>query len=94
MCRKKKLKMGVTITIDAEYFTEGSFLRGDRKSGVDALRVNVDVESDATPEVVASALHEAEIDCFTLGAIRHAHPITVAGNLNGAELKLPGEPAK
>ncbi|HVB34544.1 MAG TPA: hypothetical protein VNJ52_09265 [Patescibacteria group bacterium] len=94
MCRKKKLKMGVTITIDAEYFTEGSLLRGDRKSGVDSLHVNVAVESDEPPEVVASALKEAEVDCFTLGAIRHAHPITVVGNLNGAELKLAGGQAK
>jgi hypothetical protein len=86
--RKQNLKMNVKIKIDAEYFSEGSLLRGDRRAGVDTLTVNVSVDSDAPAEVVARVVKEAEAGCFTLGAIRHIHPVTVVGNLNGSTLEL------
>lgn len=82
--------MEVTIDIDAEYFAEGSLLRGDRKAGVDSLTVHVSVKSDHPAEAVARVLKEAEAGCFTLGAIRHAHPVRLARNLNGSALELEG----
>jgi len=78
--------MDVKIMIDPEYFSEGSLLRGDRRAGVDTLTVNVSVDSDEP--VVARIVKEAEAGCFTLGAIRRAHPVTIVLNLNGSELEL------
>lgn len=90
MSRKQNLKMEVKITIDAEYFSEGSLLRGDRRAGVEALIVNVSIESEEPTEVIARIVQEAESRCFTLGAIRHAHPVTVVANLNGSQFELEG----
>lgn len=86
--RKQNLKMDVTIDIDAEYFAEGSLLRGERKAGVDSLTVHVSVRSDHPAEAVARVIREAEAGCFTLGAIRQAHPVHLAGNLNGSALQM------
>ena len=80
--------MQVKITIDAEYFSEGSLLRGDRRAGVDALVVNVSIESEERQEVIARIVKEAESGCFTLGAIRHAHRVTIVANLNGSQFEL------
>jgi hypothetical protein len=86
--RKQNLNLEVKITIDAEYFSEGSLLRGDRRAGVEALIVHVSIESEAPQGVVTRIVQEAESGCFTLGAIRHAHPVTVHANLNGSRLEL------
>jgi hypothetical protein len=80
--------MKVKITIDGEYFSEGSILRGDRRGGAEGIGVHVDVESDLPPETVAGLVRETEAGCFTLGAIRNPTPVTIAAALNGIPVEL------
>lgn len=80
--------MGVKIMVDAEYFCEGSLSLGNRKGGVDTLVVHVAIDSEEPRDVLTRVVKEAEAGCFTLGAIRHAYPITIAANLNGSQLDL------
>ena len=75
------------ITIDGEYFSEGSLLRGDRKAGAELIRVNVAVEGDHSPELVQSLVREAEAGCFTINALRNPSPVTVTAMLNGSPVE-------
>lgn len=90
MSRRQNRDLKVKITIDGEYFSEGSILRGDHRGGAESIGVRVDVESDQPADVIANIVREAEAGCFTLGAIRNPTPVTIAATLNGASVDLPG----
>ena len=76
------------IVIDAEYFSEGSLLRGDRKAGAESIRVNVLVEGDHTPEFVENLVRQAESGCFAINSVRNPTPVTVGATLNGSPIEL------
>jgi hypothetical protein len=76
----------VKILIDAEYFSEGSFLRGDRRAGAESIRVNVFVEGDYSSEFVGNLVKQAESGCFAINSLRNPSPVTVAATLNGSPI--------
>jgi organic hydroperoxide reductase OsmC/OhrA len=82
----------VKIVIDAEYFSEGSFLRGDRRAGAESIRVNVLVEGDHSPEFVENLVKQAESGCFAINSLRNPSPVTVTASLNGSPVG-PSEPS-
>jgi organic hydroperoxide reductase OsmC/OhrA len=88
VARRQNLRLNVKISIDAEFFSEGSLLRGDRRAGAESISVNVIVEGDHSPEFVERLVKEAEAGCFTINALRNPSPVTVSATLNGTP--LPG----
>lgn len=74
--------------IDAEYFSEGSLLRGDRKAGAESIQINVIVDGDHPPDLVARLVKEAEAGCFTLNALRNPSPVGLTATLNGSDVPL------
>ncbi len=86
--RRQNLNLKVKITIDGEYFSEGSVLRGDRKAGAESIHVEVSVEGDYPPDLISQMVAEAEAGCFTLNALRNPSPVTVSATLNGAPVEI------
>lgn len=84
VARRQKLDLKVKITIDGEYFSEGSILRGDRKAGAESILINISVEGDYSSELISQMVAEAEAGCFTLNALRNPSPVTVSATLNGS----------
>jgi len=78
------------IRIDANYYGEGSVLRGDRSSGGDSISVEASLDSAASTEQIAVLLKEAEASCFTIGALRNPVPVAVTAVVNGQ----PFDPAR
>jgi hypothetical protein len=88
--RRQNLSLNVKISVDAEYFSEGSLLRGDRKAGAESIQVNVLVEGDHPPEFIERLVREAEAGCFAINALRNPSPVTVVATLNGTPVSGTG----
>jgi len=87
VARRQNLDLKVKITVDGEYFSEGSILRGDRKAGAESVQVNVAVEGEHPPDLIARIVREAEAGCFTINALRNPSPVTVSATLNGSSVQ-------
>jgi uncharacterized OsmC-like protein len=87
VARRQNLDLSVKITIDGEYFSEGSLLRGDRKAGAESIQIEVSVDGDYPADLISRMVAEAEAGCFTLNALRNPSPVTVNAKLNGSPVE-------
>jgi hypothetical protein len=91
VARRQNLDLKVKITVDGEYFSEGSLLRGDRKAGAESIQVNVAVEGEHPPDLIARMVREAEAGCFTINTLRNPSPVEVTASLNGSPVQSRAE---
>jgi uncharacterized OsmC-like protein len=68
------------------FFRKGSILGGTIQSGSHGVEVQVDVESEASPETIARLVRIAQESCFTHGALAVPVPVETTVRLNGQGL--------
>jgi hypothetical protein len=82
-----KLEVGeLKISQRLRLWREGSVRAGTARSGVSALEVDLEIESDEPPEKIAELVRAAKGTCFTHGAIAEPVPIETSVKLNGETL--------
>lgn len=65
------------------FYRKGSILGGTIQSGSHGVEVQVDVESEASPETIARLVRIAQESCFTHGALAIPVPVETTVRLNG-----------
>ncbi len=69
------------------FFRKGSILGGTIQSGSHGIEVQVDVESDESPDKIARLVRIAQDSCFTHGALAAPVPVETTVRLNGQALE-------
>ena len=82
------------MSITGFWRVAGSVFRQDRTSVMDRIETNIEVDSEADPELVAAVLRNASSGCHAEVAIVNPTPIEETLKLNGAAFSLDDHPAK
>lgn len=54
---------------------------------IESIQINVAVEGDYAPDLIARIVREAEAGCFTINALRNPSPVTVSATLNDSSIQ-------
>ncbi len=84
----------VRMHITGQWRIEGSVFRQDRRSLMEKVEVDLDVESDADEKLVAAALRNARNGCHTEAALRDPTPVSETVKLNGADFDVEAFPVE
>ena len=82
----------VRLHIEGHWRIEGSVFRQDRRSIMEKVDVQIDVESQADEKLIAAALRNARNGCHTEVALREPTPVLETVRLNGGEFDVESFP--
>lgn len=83
------LKVDITAarcTVKTEWWSEGSALKGDLRTGLDAVHTLLEVTSPSPRDEVANLVRIAEQGCYVLSALKDPPASTLEVTLNGEDL--------
>jgi hypothetical protein len=60
-----------------------SVLAGNARTGCDAIKTELSLDSDEPPERMAQLIKRAEVTCFTLAALSNPAPVALEATVNG-----------
>jgi organic hydroperoxide reductase OsmC/OhrA len=72
--------------VRAEFYEEGSVLRGTVTSGCTNVSLEVNVESSGDPQRIEQLMRAAEQNCYVSQAVVNPVPVQLVVNLNGLPL--------
>ena len=84
--RKKLIIRNERVNVVGHFHEQGSVLAGTAAGFCDGFEVEVEIESDETPEVMAGLVALARQMCFTEQALAGQTPVKVTARLNGEVL--------
>jgi len=85
--RKKLILRNEQVKVIGHFHEQGSVLAGTAAGFCDGFEVEVEIESDEPPEVIAGLVRLARQMCFTEQALAGQTPVKVTPWLNGRILE-------
>ena len=85
--RKKLIIHNERVKVIGHFHEQGSVLAGTAAGFCDGFEVEVEIESDEPPAVIAGLVRQARQMCFTEQALAGQTPVKVTPRLNGSVLE-------
>jgi hypothetical protein len=82
------------VKVRGDWTSEGSVLAGTVTSTCHGIEVEIDLESEETPNRVAALVHNAPGGCYAEALVRQPVPITGGVKPNGDVLDYEAYPSK
>ena len=84
----------IKVRVRASWHSQGSVLAGTIESACHGVEVDLDVDSDESPALVAALIQNAKGGCYADAAL--SQPVTVAARttLNGEQLDVTSYPKR
>jgi hypothetical protein len=79
----------VSCRVTTEWWNEGSVLRGDYRTGIDAIHCELEVESDAPATAVGKLIAMSERACYVFSAFDRPPSPRLNVTLNGEPFPIP-----
>lgn len=84
----------VRMHIEGHWRIEGSVFRQDRRSIMEKVVVDLDVDSEADEKLIAAVLRNARNGCHTETALRNPTPVVETVTLNGSAFDVESFPVE
>ena len=78
----------VKVRVSARFRRAGSIVAGTVNAGCDGVTLQVEMDSDESPERIAELIRVAERSCYTAGALREPVPVELGAVINGQPLAI------
>lgn len=74
------------MSVTPSFVMSGSILAGTAEHRLDHIDTELEVVSNATPDMIAGVVEQAERMCFVLDALQRSHSVSLGASLNGEPL--------
>jgi hypothetical protein len=84
----------IRVRVRASWQSQGSVFAGTIESACQGVKVELDVESDESPSLVAALIQNARGGCYAEAALTQPVSVEARASLNGQELEIARYPKK